>query len=155
MGPPGQTLEPPRERDLGQALADVLHTHRQALAQTVEGAHRGRRVTQLKPAAQRRMSKPGARSGRSPIAPLPVFRRKAEVLSQHKQARAHLLRDFHDRVRRRGIRHDRGSAAAKYARRRPTDRFARGAEEFNMVDADACQPGAIGIEDVHRVQTAA
>ena len=65
--------------------AHLLHGDRQAIAQRLERAERGRGVAQLHPAAQRRIGEPAAAPARSPIAPLALLLGVAEVAVDEQQ----------------------------------------------------------------------
>src|SRR5262249_39075374 len=84
-------------------------------------------------------------------APLSRLHLVAKILPEKKL----VARGVQDRARRIGVRDHRGASGAEDAGLLAPDLFARRAQIFDMVDADARQHRAVGIDDVDRVEPAA
>src|SRR5687767_5885528 len=87
----------------------------------------------------------------SPVGPLAVLPREAEVFPE-KKLPAYRAQDGARRI---GLRHDRRALRAKNPRLLASDGFAVGSEVVDVVDIDARQQRAVGIEHVHRVESSA
>src|SRR5687768_8866688 len=86
-----------------------------------------------------------------PVSPLAVLPREAEVFPE-KKLPAYRAQDRARRIR---LRHDRRAVRAKNPRLLASDGFAVGSKVVDMVDIDARQHCATGVEHVHRVESSA
>jgi hypothetical protein len=148
-------LEAPRQLDPGEAGADRLRAHRQAPAQRLEHGEHAGGVEELVGAAQRRIGE--AAVARFPALPAPLLAvaLDAEVDPGATQVGADRARLVDHALRRHRIADDRRPAAAQDARLGEADRLAVAAEVLGVVEVDARQHRAVGVEDVDRVEAAA
>ena len=147
----GHDLEAAGQIDRGQALAHGLGRHRQAFAQGFERGQHARRIDELVGAAQRRVGHAAV----APAAPRPVpllaVATVVEVAADQPQVGANRLRMRDHRLRRHGIADDRRLARAHHLRLLGADRFAVRAKVLGVVQVDAGDDGAIGIDGIDRV----
>ncbi len=148
-------LEAPRQLHQRQARTHRLRGDGQALAQCLERGEHARGVDELVGPAQRRIRQPRVAPPASGPGPLLLVAGEVEVLPEAPQVGADLARVVDDALRRHGVAHHHRAARAHDAGLLAADGLAVGAEELDVVDVHAGDDGAVGVDDVGRVQAAA
>ena len=154
-GLPSDGLESPRQLHQCQAAAHGLRTDRQAFAHGVEGGQHARRVEQLVGAAQRGIGHAVEALGAAGPVPLLLVARAVEVAPAQPQVGVDLLGAINQALRRHRVADDGWLAGSHDAGLLEADGLARGAQVFDVVDVDAGDDGAVGVDDVHCVEPAA
>ena len=150
---PGSTWKRPGSSTVASPVRTACALDRQPLAQRLERGQRGRRVEQLVGAAQRRIAEAAEARARGRVQlPLLAIAGVAEVAAgaaagrrRSRAASSSTLRGGSDRRR---------SPACRRARCRPSRaRSPRGRRRgIDVVDVDARDHGAVGVDDIDRVE---
>ena len=147
-------LEAPGKLDHGKAIAHGLRGDRQAVAQCGEGGQHARGVQQLVGAAQRGIAQARVAAAATGPAPLLLVTREVEVTTEQPQVTAQAFGDSDHRLRRYRVAHHHRPAGPHHTRLLPADRLAVRAQVVLVVEVDAGDDGAVGVDQVHRVQPA-
>ena len=145
-------LKPPRQLHKRQAIAHRLRIHRQPLAQSLDRREHTAGVHQLIRASQRRISQTRIAPAAPGPAPLLLVALVIEILTDSPQISANLPGMVNHRLRRHRIAHNRWPACAQNPRFLAPNALAVWAEVFHVIQINAGDDGAIGIDDVHRIQ---
>ena len=148
----GQDLEATEQLDEAEPCADGLGPHRQTLVQRLKnGQHPDAFSNWLTP--QRWVGQPREAALAARPLPLLAITTEVEVAAQLAQVCAQLGRTRGDGCWGHGVAAHRRSASAQDARLLAPDRFAVRPQELGVVEVNAGDDGAIGVDDIHRIQT--
>jgi hypothetical protein len=120
-----------------------------------ERREHARRVDELVGAAQRRIGQPAVAPAAARPAPLLLVAGHVEVGAEAPQVGADGVGVVDHALRRHRVAHDGGLAGAQDAGLLEADALAVGAEVFHVVEVDAGDDRAVGVDDVDRVEPAA
>ena len=148
----GHDLESAGQLHEGQTIAHGLCSHREAVAQGLQCRQHARGVDQLIGAPQGGIGQPGIAPPPTRPAPLLLVTREVEIAPEAPQVRPDLAGMVHHALWGHGVAHDHRTAGAHDARLLPANAFAVGPQKLGVVDVDAGDHGAVGIDDVGRIQ---
>ena len=150
----GHDLKAPGQLHQCQPRTHGLRGDGQAAAQRLEGRQYARRIDQLVGAAQRRVGQRVVAPAAARPAPLLAVTRVVEVAPHQPQIRPDGLAVLNHAARGYGVAHHGGAAGSHDVGFLPADGLAVGAQQFHVVQVDAGDDAAVGVDEVDRVQPA-
>ena len=151
----GDDLEAPGQLDKGQPVAHRLGRHRQQFAHGRQCRQHAGGIDQLVGTAQRRIGQSAVTPSAPGPPPLLLVAGDIEVLAHTPQVGTHFQSAVQHALRRHGVAYHHRAAGAHDAGLLPADGFAVVAQQFHVVEVNAGDDGAVGIDDVDGVQAAA
>ena len=147
-------LKTPGQLDQGQSVAHRLRRYRQLVPQGAQGCEHAGGVEQLVGPAQGRVGQPRIPLAAPAPAPLLLVAAELKIGAQQPQVGTEHLGRLEHALRRGRIAHDHRLAGAHDAGLLPADGLTVGPEELHVVQIDAGDDGAVGVDEIDRIEPA-